>query len=108
ALLRQRFARQYRVDAQPAVFRKSEHPIIPPSKNAGFVRMQPQSVAQTDFAKLLKHRALVVRAHDRAAPELWIVNIDIFRRDIKIAADNKSAIRTDSSIGETAIFLFRQ
>src|SRR5262249_62240840 len=51
--------------------------------------MKPQRVAQTDFRQLLECRALAVRAHDRAAPKSWIVDIDIFRRDVEIAADGK-------------------
>src|SRR5260370_39738105 len=70
-------------------FRKRKHTIIPPGKNARFLRMQSQRVAQTDSAELLKSGALTVRAHDRAAPKLWIVNIDIRRRDIEIAADDQ-------------------
>ena len=51
--------------------------------------MQSQRVTQTHFRKSLKSGALAVRAHDRAAPKLWIVNIDIFRRNIEIAADDQ-------------------
>ena len=70
--------------------------------------MQSQRIAQTDFGKLLKRRALAVGTHDRSAPQLWIMNINIFRRDIEIAANHKSAIRMDLSRGEIDIFLFGQ
>ena len=51
--------------------------------------MKTQRVAQSDFAKRSKRGALAIRTHDRAAPKLRIVNIDIFRRDVEIAADRK-------------------
>jgi len=83
------FARQHRVDPQPAIFLKRKHPIIPPGENTGLLRMQSERVTQADFTELLKSGALTIGAHDRAAPKLWVVNIDIFRRDIEIATNDK-------------------
>ena len=89
AFLRQRFAGQDGVDAQAAIFWKGQHSIIPPGENARRLRMKPQRIAQTDFTKLLKGSPLAIGAHDRATPQSRVVNIDIFGRDIEIAAHRK-------------------
>ena len=89
AFLREAFARKHGVNPESAIFWERKHPIIPPGENSRRLRMQSQRVAQPDLAKFLKRRAFTLRAHDRAAPKLRIVNIDIFGRDVEVAADDK-------------------
>src|ERR1700676_2144260 len=62
AMLRQRFAGENRIDAQPAVFRKGEHAIIPPAEKARFGMMDSQRVHEAHAAQLLESGALSVRA----------------------------------------------
>src|SRR5205823_13049364 len=52
AFLCKRLVNQDSIDPQAAVFLKRKHPVIPPGKNAGLLRMQSQRIAQTDFTKL--------------------------------------------------------
>jgi hypothetical protein len=93
AFLRKRFGGKNGVEAKTAIFWESQHPIIPPCKNARRLRMQSERISQTDRAELLKRGPLAVRAHDGATPKLRIVNIDIFRRDIEIAAHDQIRVR---------------
>src|SRR5262249_5143233 len=88
-LFRERVACENRINSEAAIFRESEHSIVPPGKYAGRLRVKTQGVAQTNLAELLKRGALDIRAHDCAAPKLWIVNISIFRRDVEISTDRK-------------------
>src|SRR5436190_7292832 len=71
-------------------FFKCAHLIIPPTVKFAFLVMDSQGIAQPNFAELSKRRAFAFRSHDGPAPEIWIVNIDVFRGDIEIAADDKS------------------
>src|SRR3981081_4650451 len=72
ALFGEGFACQNGVDAQSAIFWKRKHPVIPPAEISTFFVMQPQGVDQTDVAQLPEGRALAVRAHDSAAPQLRV------------------------------------
>ena len=90
AFSRKRFARENRVDAQAAIFRKGKHPIIPPTKKTALPTMEPQRVDQANIAQLPEGGALAIGAHDCTAPKYGIMNIDIFRRDIEISANDHS------------------
>src|SRR5260370_16524940 len=62
------FARQDSIDPQPAIFRKRKHPIIPPGKNAGFLRVQSQRVPQTDLTDFLKPHPPATPPHHSPPP----------------------------------------
>src|SRR6266700_8213263 len=50
--------------------------------------MKAKGIAQTDLFECAKSGAFFLRTHDGAAPEHGIVHVEIFRRDIEIAAYN--------------------
>ena len=55
--------------------------------------MESQRVDQSDFAHLRRNAARSPsEQYDRAAPQHRIVNIDIFWRNVEIAADDEALI----------------
>src|SRR5215475_6816535 len=53
--------------------------------------MNAQRVAKAYLFECAKSGALVLRAHNGAAPKNGIMHVAIFRRDIEVAADNNIA-----------------
>ena len=48
--------------------------------------MNSQCVPQADFTQLLKRAAFAIGTHDGATPQICVVNVDIFRRDVEVTA----------------------
>src|SRR5947199_3594966 len=86
APLRQAFTCKDCVDTQSTIFFKCAHLIVPPTEEPAFSMMQTKRVAQVQFIKLAESPSFILRAHDRAAPQIWSVNINIFRGHVEIAA----------------------
>jgi hypothetical protein len=51
--------------------------------------VQPQRVDQANAAQLFKRLAFAVRTHDCAPPQIRVVNILVFRRNIEVAANDE-------------------
>src|SRR5207253_1019179 len=49
----QRLARQDRIDPEPAILWKREHPVIPPAEESGLGMVETERVDQSDRAELL-------------------------------------------------------
>ncbi len=77
------------VDAQTVVLRKRELPVVPPAERLLRLREHPEAVLHTEPEPVAEHLAFGVGAKHLAAPELGIVDVAVFRRDVEIAGDRE-------------------
>src|SRR5438045_466458 len=84
AFVRECFAREDRVYAQPAILRERQHAVIPPTEKSWFRVVQSQGVRKPGVADPAQRRAFLLRTHDGTAPEVGVMHIAIVRRHVQI------------------------
>src|SRR5689334_14840895 len=76
------------IDAQAAILRKRELPIVPPTEGLRRLLEQSEAVDQTGGEESAERGALGVRAHDLSGPQLGVVHVAIIGRNVEIPCDD--------------------
>src|ERR1700687_4139797 len=76
---------QHMVDAKAHAAAKRPHAIVPPAEGPFGLLKKPKRVDESQLEKAPKRGALRLAEQHVAFPGLWIVNIAILGRDIKVA-----------------------